>query len=324
MKALARDIFKIDNDESFNRIALDVFRFQAENLPVYKEYLKQIGRDPSSITSVDEIPFLPIELYKHHEVIAKGQTAEITFESSGTTGQIRSKHPVADLSLYHESAVRGFEHFFGSLDKWAFFGLLPSYLERQNASLVHMVQHFIQTSGNQGGFYLNEFDALEAAILAAQAAGLQPMIFGVTFALLDWAEKCPANLRTAVVVETGGMKGRGHEPTREQVHALLQKGLGLSNIASEYGMTELLSQAYSPENGLFLTPPWMKLLLREVRDPFTKIQGNGSGLINVIDLANLYSCSFIATMDVGRISDHGMEVLGRADAAEMRGCNLLV
>ncbi len=317
-------VFRV-NGENFESLALEAFRFQSENNPVYSDYLRALGLNPSSIQTIENIPYLPVCFFKSHAIKTSFFEPETVFESSGTTGSINSKHQVKDLSLYEESFTRGFELFYGAVSEWCVIGLLPSYLERKNSSLVYMVEKLIQLSGHsQSGFYLHEFDRLYETLAALEKKQQKTLLIGVTFALLDFAEKYSLPLQHTVVMETGGMKGRRKEMIRQEVHQLLKTAFQLPVIQAEYGMTELLSQAYSKVDGIFSSPPWMKILVRDEEDPFI-VKRTGSGTINVIDLANFYSCSFIATDDVGKVhADGSFEVLGRIDGSDLRGCSLMV
>ena len=285
---------------------------------------------PREITSVERIPFLPISFFKTHQVTTTRFEPEIIFESSGTTGINTSKHSIKDISLYKQSFTKGFELFYGNPSKWCVLGLLPGYLERENSSLVMMVNDLIKKSGNRkSGFYLHDHEKLYQALVHNEIIGQPILLIGVTYALLDFAENHAMKLQNTIIMETGGMKGKREELTREEVHGFLKNKLGLKTIHSEYGMTELLSQAYSVGKGIFRTPPWMRVLVREYNDPFAvcsspKAGKPVSGLINIIDLANMYSCCFIATDDVGKLyKNNTFEVLGRRDMSDIRGCSLL-
>ena len=317
-------VFRV-NGGTFESLALEAFRFQSENNPVYRDYLRALGLNHASIQTIENIPYLPVCFFKSHAIKTSFFEPETVFESSGTTGSINSKHQVKDLSLYEESFTRGFELFYGAVSEWCVIGLLPSYLERKNSSLVYMVEKLIQLSGHsQSGFYLHEFDRLYETLAALEKKQQKTLLIGVTFALLDFAEKYSLPLQHTVVMETGGMKGRRKEMIRQEVHQLLKTAFQLPVIQAEYGMTELLSQAYSKVDGIFSSPPWMKILVRDEEDPFI-VKRTGSGTINVIDLANFYSCSFIATDDVGKVhADGSFEVLGRIDGSDLRGCSLMV
>ena len=313
------------NEEGFEAVALEIFNFQAAENPVYKAYLQALGVEAGSVNTIDKIPFLPIRFFKSHAIRTTVFEPAVVFESSGTTGSINSRHLVKDLALYEESFTKGFELFYGSIKDYCIIGLLPSYLERNNSSLVLMVDKFIRLSEHpQSGFYLNEYEQLFAVISELETRKQKVLLVGVTFALLDFAEKHSLSLQNTIIMETGGMKGRREEMIRPAVHEILKKAFHTPAIHSEYGMTELLSQAYSKGEGIFNCPPWMKILLRDDEDPFF-IKSEGSGAINVIDLANIYSCSFIATDDAGKLyADGSFEVLGRIDGSDLRGCSLMV
>jgi phenylacetate-coenzyme A ligase PaaK-like adenylate-forming protein len=317
-------IFTISSEREFNEISLEIFRYQYDNVEIYREYVNSLNIDIQSIKKYDRIPFLPIEFFKTHKVMAKGFTEEKVFLSSGITGSSQSRHFVADLSLYENSFVKGFELFYGSPDKYTILALLPSYLEREGSSLVYMAEKLIKLSNNpKSGFYLKNYDDIAALLRKTDIKKI--FLLGVTYALLDLAEKYDLNLGDAVVMETGGMKGRRKEMVREELHSILEKGFEIDKVHSEYGMTELLSQAYSKGDGIFKTPPWMRVLIRDTNDPLSLIGNGKTGGINLIDLANLFSCSFIATQDLGKkYSDNTFEVLGRFDSSDIRGCNLLV
>lgn len=297
---------------------------------MYGKYISALGIDPATISAIKHIPFLPISFFKSHTVSTTTFEPQIIFESSGTTGEQTSRHFVKDINLYQSSFTKAFKIFYGQPQDWCFLGLLPGYLERENSSLVMMVDELIKLSNNSfSGFYLHDREKLYQALVHNEIEGQPTLLIGVTFALLDFVENYSLKLKNTTVMETGGMKGRRREITREEVHDTLKKKLGVAHIHSEYGMTELLSQAYSKENGLFNCPPWMKVLIREYNDPFSIIakpvtHKPANGLINVIDLANLYSCCFIATDDVGKLYKNGhFEVLGRRDSSDLRGCSLL-
>jgi phenylacetate-coenzyme A ligase PaaK-like adenylate-forming protein len=321
---LKSKIFEVTN-QNFVETALQVFRFQYENTMVYKNYIDLLKRDVNSIQQIEDIPFLPISLFKTH-IVAINHNAEKIFESSGTTGQITSKHYVSDLNIYEESFFKCFNMFFGNAEDYCILGLLPSYLERNNSSLIYMVNELIQKSNKpESSFYLNEYEQLFKTISELEKRQQPYILFGVTFALLEFSENFPINISYGTIIETGGMKGRGKELTRAELHEILRQRFQTSNISSEYGMTELLSQAYLNDKHYFESPPWMKVLIRDVYNPFQYVAEGQSGAINVVDLANLYSCSFIETADMGRLhGNNSFEVLGRIDNSEIRGCNLLV
>lgn len=314
---------RAEND--FEALALNIFRYQAVHCTPYNRFLSLLDKNPDSISSLQEIPFLPIEFFKSERIIANGLAEEMIFTSSGTTGDQTSQHYVADLSLYHQSFRRAFESSYGSVEEWAILALLPSYLERKGSSLVYMCDHLIKSSRSElSGFFLHDFQALKTKLESAKNLRQKTMLIGVTFALLDFAESHPFSFPDLVVMETGGMKGRRQELTRVEVHGILKSAFGVSAIHSEYGMTELLSQAYSAGNGIFNCPPWMRVLIRDTEDPFSYVKTGQSGGLNVIDLANVNSCSFLATQDLGRqFIDGSLEVLGRFDHSDVRGCNLM-
>lgn len=327
LKPSINDIFSIKNDSQFNELALAIFRYQSVKNEVYSQYLKGLSISPDSIKKLEEIPFLPIDFFKTHKVICDSDSKEeIIFTSSGTTGMVQSKHYVSDVSVYENSYLKGFEFFYGNIEEYCVLAVLPSYLERDGSSLIYMAEDLIKKSKHaDSGFYLNNYDELILKLNALEARGQKTILIGVTYALLDLAEKQKLNLKNTIVMETGGMKGKRKEMVREELHTALGKGLGVNKIHSEYGMTELLSQAYSKGDGIFNCPSWMKILIRDTNDPFTILETKKTGGINVIDLANINSCSFIATQDLGkRYSDDSFEVLGRFDNSDIRGCNLLV
>jgi hypothetical protein len=323
---LVQKVFAHHNEKEFASIALGVYHFQYLNNPVYQDYCKATGRTPERVLQVDEIPFLPISFFKSHHVETTPWNADLLFKSSGTTGMSTSTHFVKNPLVYEESFLSGFERFYGSPQRYCILGLLPSYLERGNSSLVYMVDSLIKKSGHaQSGFYLTDFERLAAALDELERKKHPSLLIGVTYALLDFAAKYPRRLNYCTVMETGGMKGRRREMTRAELYESLTSGFGLKHIHSEYGMTELLSQAYAID-GIFQAPPWMKVFLRDETDPFLlyRPEKRGySGAINVIDLANIYSCSFIGTEDAGRFTNGGFEVLGRLDHSDIRGCSLL-
>jgi phenylacetate-coenzyme A ligase PaaK-like adenylate-forming protein len=319
-------IFDISEAETFRLRALEVFNFQYKTVQVYRDFCEGLSIHPKEVDAIEKIPFLPISFFKSHEVFSKGKNPRLIFESSGTTGELTSKHFVADETIYKNSFRKGFERVYGNISDYVILALLPSYLERNNSSLVYMVADWISESRHpDSGFYLNEMETLRDKLIALDAAGQQVILIGVSFALLDLAERYPMQLCNTLVMETGGMKGRRKELVRSELHQILKTGLGVKTIHSEYGMTELLSQAYSKADGLFSCPPWMKILIRDPEDPLTLMGHQKNGGINVIDLANIYSCSFVATQDLGKTyADGRFEVLGRFDHADIRGCNLLV
>lgn len=303
---------------------LSLFRFQYGNNSVYRQWCQALHINASQVESIAKIPFLPISFFKTHKITCGDWEPELLFESSGTTQTTNSLHWIKEASLYERSFNAGFEIFYGKPHDWCIIGLLPAYLERKNSSLVKMAHDLITESGHpDSGFYLYDFEKLAVTLQALEEQGQPTLLIGVTFALLDFADKFPQKLRRTVVMETGGMKGRKKELTREEVHSFLEEKLGLPNIHSEYGMTELLSQAYSKGKGIYHCPPWMRILRRDENDPLT-LSYDGQGLINVVDMANIYSCSFIATDDVGILyPDGSFEVRGRLDNSDIRGCSLL-
>lgn len=308
----------------FEALALQTYVYQYTYNSIYAQYANAVGRSPANVISLTDIPFLPIRFFKSHQVVCGQFIPEAVFESSGTTQTINSRHYVKSLELYRQSFLRAFRIFYGDVKDYCIIGLLPSYLERSNSSLVVMADELIRQSTHaDSGFYLYEHEKLSSVLQALEQKKQKTLLIGVTFALLDFAEKQQLHLQHTIVMETGGMKGRREEWTRQQVHHFLFERLGVKTIHSEYGMTELLSQAYSFGDGIFSCPPWMKIVLREEDDPFA-IQRNGTGIINVIDLANIDSCSFIATDDAGRLqADESFEVIGRTDNSDLRGCSLM-
>ncbi len=320
------DIFSISSQKQFEKIALKVFRFQYDNNLVYREFCDLLQVDKSAIKSLKAIPFLPIQFFKTHEVVANNNPIQETFTSSGTTGITTSKHLVTDVSLYEESYRKGFSQFYGAIEDYAVLALLPSYLERKGSSLIYMVEDLIRLSKNQNsGFYLFNHDELMEKLAVLEKEEQNTILIGVTYALLDIIEKQPFKLKNTIIMETGGMKGKRKEMIREELHEQLCKGFGVNAIHSEYGMTELLSQAYSLGNGVFECPSWMQIMIRDTEDALSYVSDGKSGGINVIDLANINSCSFIATQDLGKKqSNNTFEVLGRFDNSDIRGCNLMV
>lgn len=313
------------NTQNFEQYALSVFHYQYEHCSVYHDFVTAIGRKPETVQSLKSIPFLPISFFKTHTVVSGSFIPEVIFESSGTTSTQNSKHLVKDAGLYRESFLLAFDQFYGEPKDYVFLCLLPSYLERGNSSLVYMADELIRKSGRfESGFYLNEWEQLAQILQLLKQKNQKVMLLGVTFALLDFAEQYPMDLSGITVMETGGMKGRREEWTREQVHYFLKEKWSLSHIHSEYGMTELLSQAYSKGDGVFHTASTMKVFVRDENDPF-EIKTSGSGCLNIIDLANIHSCSFIATDDISKLATDGsFEVLGRLDNSALRGCSLMV
>jgi len=308
----------------FFQSAREVFAYQQKENMVYGLFITVLKRDLSTIHAVTDIPFLPISFFKTHKIVTTAFEPEQVFESSGTTKTVQSRHYVKDIAVYEASFLNGFQQQYGNPAEWCILGLLPSYLERGQSSLVYMVQKLMEESNHPlNGFYLNDYEQLKKTIVETEAAKQKTLLIGVTFALLDFAEEFQFQTRHLVVMETGGMKGRREELTREEVHQKLKTGFGSSSVHSEYGMTELLSQAYSIGDGIFTCPPWMKVLVRDEDDPLT-VHTSGKGALNVIDLANIYSCSFIATDDIGEVFEDGsFRVMGRLDNSDIRGCSLL-
>ncbi|MFY9243824.1 MAG: acyl transferase [Polaribacter sp.] len=319
-------IFDIQSEHEFTKIALEVFRHQFKNNKVYRSFCDLLYKHPSDISKVEEIPFLPIQFFKSRKVLSSLDEVQEIFTSSGTTGIATSKHFVTNINLYKESYLKGFNHFYRNIEEYVVLALLPNYLEREGSSLVFMVNDLIvKTKNQESGFYLNNMDELATKLINLDKNGQKVLLIGVSFALLDLIEKHQFSLQNTIVMETGGMKGRRKELIRNELHQILQKGFGVSEIHSEYGMTELLSQAYSKGNGVFETPPWMKILTRDTEDALTVLSKEKTGGINVIDLANYNSCSFIATQDLGKVHENGtFEIIGRFDNSDIRGCNLMV
>ena len=320
------DIFTISNQKQFDKIALKVFRFQYENNLVYREFCDFLKTDVQKVKSIHQIPFLPIQFFKSHSVVSNTNPIQATFTSSGTTGMSTSKHIVTDVSIYEESYRKGFSQFYGNIEDYVVLALLPSYLEREGSSLIHMVDDLIQLSNQpESGFYLHNYDELIEKLMQLDQAGQNVILIGVTYALLDLFEKHSFKLENTIIMETGGMKGKRKEMIREELHQQLCEGFGVNAIHSEYGMTELLSQAYSLGEGIFECPSWMQILVRDTEDALSYVREGKTGGINVIDLANINSCSFIATQDLGKKYPNGsFEVLGRFDHSDIRGCNLMV
>lgn len=320
-------IFRISNKSDFKNIALEIFRLQVSNNPVYQQYVSILGTDINSVNSVEKIPFLPIEFFRNHRIITGNHPSEKVFESSGTTDAMTSRHYVTDLSLYEKSFTTSFRYFYGDPENYFFAALLPSYTERDNSSLVYMADFLIRNSSDsRSSFFLEDKLRLLDTLQIIKAEKGKGILIGVSFALLDLAEEFLPDLNGIIVVETGGMKGRRKEVTREELHNTLKEKLNIASVHSEYGMTELLSQAWSKGDGIFHTPPWMKIVLREINDPLSVFTDHGiTGGINVIDLANINSCSFISTGDLGSLHpDDCFEVLGRFGNSDLRGCNLLI
>jgi hypothetical protein len=319
-------IFQVNDNISFCNLALEIFRFQSQYNNVYKEYLNLIRIDPSKVIHINQIPFLPIEFFKTQKVVTGYKMPEKVFFSSGTTGSQVSKHYISDLSVYEMSFLNAFNIFYGKPNDYCFLALMPSIGQRPNSSLIYMVNKLIQSSKYvESGFILDDYDELEKRIEILLKREVRIIIFGLSYALLEFAEKKKIDLSRCIIIETGGMKGKREELTREELHHRLSFSFNTTNIHSEYSMTELLSQAYSKKQGNFYTPPWMRILIRDIYDPFRILPTNKHGAINIIDLANIYSVSFIETKDLGMLFDDGsFEVTGRFDNSDIRGCNLLI
>ena len=319
-------IFSISSEEQFKATTLEIFKFQFDNNPVYQKFCNLLNTDPKLVREIDQIPFLPINFFKSETILSSADKIQKTFTSSGTTGSNTSKHHVTDLNIYEESFNKAFQEFYGNIEDYAVLALLPSYLERDGSSLIYMADHLIKASKHpKSGFYLSNLEELKDNLIQLDRSGQKIILIGVSFALLDLIENYKFNLKNVVVMETGGMKGRRKEMIREELHKILAAGFGVKSIHSEYGMTELLSQAYSNGNGIFNCPPWMKILIRDPEDALSYLSQGKTGGINVIDLANINSCSFIATQDLGKIhKKDSVEILGRFDNSDIRGCNLMV
>lgn len=319
-------VFNIQSREEFNNVALNVFKHQFKNNKVYRSFCDLLYIHPSDVQTIEQIPFLPIQFFKTRNVLSSTDEIQETFSSSGTTGSVTSKHLVTDLSWYETSYLKGFEYFYGNIEDYTVLALLPNYLERKGSSLIYMVDDLIKRSKQpESGFYLNNLSELAKKLKELDKKGEKVLLIGVSFALLDLIEQYDFELSNTIIMETGGMKGRRKELIRNELHQILGKGFGVKKIHSEYGMTELLSQGYSKGNGIFNCPPWMQILTRDTEDPLTTLPKGTSGGINVIDLANYNSCSFIATQDLGKVyPDNSFEIIGRFDNSDIRGCNLMV
>ena len=322
----ANAIFNIQTEELFNAMALKIFKFHFEKNRVYRSFCDLLYKHPSDVKTIEEIPFLPIQFFKTHNILSSGEPVQASFTSSGTTGSTTSKHLVTDLKIYEESFQKGFNHFYGTIEDYVVLALLPSYLERDGSSLIYMVDALIKQSKHpESGFYLNNFSELKNTLTRLDSEGKKVLLIGVSFALLDFVETYQFNLKNTIIMETGGMKGRRKELIREELHQQLKLGFGVNTIHSEYGMTELLSQAYSKGNGIYKCPNWMRILTRDTEDALSIQPKEKAGGINVIDLANINSCSFIATQDLGKVYENNtFEIIGRFDNSDIRGCNLMV
>lgn len=319
-------IFSMTTPQEFNDLALEIFRLQYRCNDIYQQFCNSLKIDPEKIDHPSKIPFLPIEFFKDHKIITGQKTPVFTFSSSGTTATKPGKHQVIDPEIYKQSFMDGFRLFYGPAEQYVILALLPSYLEREGSSLVYMVDELISRSGDSdSGFYLHELGTLKQKLNNLRKSEKKVMLIGVSFALLDLAEKYALSFPELIIMETGGMKGRRKELVREELHEILKKAFEVREVHSEYGMTELFSQAWSRGEGRFFTPPWMKILVRDTNDPLSLLPEGKTGGISVIDLANLHSCSFVATQDLGKIHPDGsFEVLGRFDQSDVRGCNLMV
>ena len=319
-------IFNIKDASEFEKLTFDVFNFQFKNNPIYRSFCDLLYVHPSSVKAIADIPFLPIQFFKTHRVLSVKKPIEATFSSTGTTGKSTSKHYVTNLDIYKKSFRKGFKTFYGSIENYIILALLPSYLEREGSSLIYMVNDMISKSKHpESGFYLNNLSELKHTLITLDAENKKVLLIGVSFALLDLVDSHTFNLKSTLIMETGGMKGKRKELVREALHEKLKKGFGVSTIHSEYGMTELLSQAYSKGNGVFNSPNWMQILTRDPEDALTLNSFNKIGGINIVDLANINSCAFIATQDLGRVyPDGSFEIMGRFDNSDIRGCNLMV
>jgi hypothetical protein len=326
VESLLERPFAVDGSEAFNALALELFHLHAERNAVYRDFLKALGRSALDVQHVDQIPFLPISLFRNHRVLMEDLKADLHFTSSGTTGAVTSTHHVPWPHLYENSFMRSFRSVYGEPSEWRILALLPAYLEREGSSLVYMAERLIAASGDPlSGTYLYRYLELAEVMRRSEAEGRKTLLLGVTFALLDLAEQHPMPLRHTTIMETGGMKGRRPELVREELHRLLKEAFHVPTIHSEYGMTELLSQAWSTGDGRYRCPPWMQVRIRDVNDPFTTLPTGRTGGIDVFDLANVASCPFISTQDLGRVhTDGSFEVLGRFDHSQVRGCNLMV
>lgn len=319
-------IFNIQSSAEFESVSLELFKFQFQNNPVYRSFCDLLYRHPSDVKRLEQIPFLPIQFFKTHQLLSNTEPVEKIFSSSGTSGANTSQHYVTDLKIYEKSFRKGFQQFYAKVEDFVVLALLPSYLEREGSSLIYMVEDFIARSSHvESGFYLNNYSELHDLLTSLEAQNKKTLLIGVSYALLDLVERYQFQLKNTIVMETGGMKGRRKEMIREELHDILKSGFGVKQIHSEYSMTELLSQAYSKGNGLFKSPNWMKILVRDPKDAMTILSHGKSGGINIIDLANINSCAFIATQDLGKSYGNGtFEITGRFDNSDIRGCNLMV
>jgi len=319
-------IFSQQSVSAFNETAIELFHFQYKNNVIYKQFVDLNHINPIQVKTIAQIPFLPIELFKNHKIVCGDKIPSFFFESSGTSGMQRSKHYIKSLAVYEESFLKGFAHFYGNIEDYCLLAVLPNYMEQKHSSLIFMIKKLIEkTNHPDSGFYLNDLKSLSDKLLTLKNTKQKTILFGVTYALLDLAEKFPLIIPDAIIFETGGMKGRRKEMLKEELHSILQKAFNVACIHGEYGMTELFSQAYSKGKGIFMTPPWMKIFIRDINDHKTMLDINKTGGINAIDFANIYSCSFIATQDLGKLHEDGsFEILGRFDNSDIRGCNLMI
>lgn len=326
MEYFEKKIFSISSISEFENLALDIFFFQSQKCDVYKRYIELIDVDPKKVSAVEHIPFLPVQLFKNQRIIADGRAPDIVFSSSSTTGINPSKHYVASVDLYEKSFLAAFNKFYGAPSKFVILSLLPSYLEREGSSLVYMANKLMSVSGNRlNGFYLYNHSDLFDTLILLKNQSVPTILLGVSFALLDFVKEYKLDFPNLIVIETGGMKGRGEELNRETIHTFLKNGFGVEKIHSEYGMTELLSQSYSLGDGLFQSPPWKQIYIRDLQNPFKLLPNSIKGGVNIIDLANIYSCSFIETEDLGiKEAENSFRILGRISNSELRGCNLLL
>lgn len=325
-KDLQQKVFSIGSEQEFNDLSVEVFRLQCTENFVYRQFVEALKVQPAQVSDFRQIPFLPVEFFKTSDISCRTDEPEIVFSSSGTTGMVQSRHPVAELSWYEQSFTRGFEFFYGDVSHYTILALLPSYLEREGSSLIYMVDELIKRSGQPlSGYFLHNHEDLYQTLDTLKANNKKVLLIGVTYALLDFIEAYSIDFPDLIVMETGGMKGKRREMIRAELHQVLCKGFGVRFIHSEYGMTELLSQGYSKGEGVFGCPPWMKVIARDINDPLSFVENGKTGGINIIDLANRNSCSFIATQDLGKVYPNGsFEVAGRFDNSDIRGCNLLV
>ncbi len=319
-------ILNISSSQEFEKYSIEIFNYQFEKNTIYKEFCRLTGKNPSNIRSSFEIPFLPIQFFKTHKIISSNQPIKKTFYSSGSTKNNLSKHHIIDLKLYEDCFLKIFMDFYGSPSQYNIIALLPTYLENKNSSLIYMVNKLIEKSENKhSGFYLDNYKELKEKLLYLEDGDKKTILFGVSYALLNLIDFHKFKLKKTIIIETGGMKGKRKELIKSELHQMLKIGFGVKNINSEYGMTELISQAYSIHNEKFKSPPWMKIYIRESEDPMNIKTDNKSGGINIIDLANYNSCSFIATDDLGKLDKDGnFEILGRLDNSDQRGCSLLI